>query len=188
MKKGLIPLIIRLEGSKNRLYKDPIGLYTIGVGHLVIKNDKNLIKVLGTDDISKLQRIKMKESQVAELLSLDLEIFIEDVTKRVKTVKNLEQHHLDALISLSFNIGRGAFKRSTLLMELLTDKPFSKVAQQFVRWNKAGGRVLPGLVIRRIVETHLFLGAKELIPSLTKKLKARHEEEVITLLKTYWSS
>ena len=88
MKKGLIPLIIRLEGSKNRLYKDPIGLYTIGVGHLVIKNDKNLIKVLGTDDISKLQRIKMKESQVAELLSLDLEIFIEDVTKRVKTVKN----------------------------------------------------------------------------------------------------
>lgn len=61
-----------------------------------------------------------------------------------------------AMVSLAFNIGAGAFKKSTLL-RLLNDGHFEAAAEQFLRWNRAGGREMPGLTRRRQAERQLFL-------------------------------
>jgi lysozyme len=71
---------------------------------------------------------------------------------------SLLPHERDALISLSYNIGRGAFTNSTLV-RLLNAGDKVAAADQFLRWNRAGGRVVLGLVKRRTAERDLFLNA-----------------------------
>ncbi len=61
-----------------------------------------------------------------------------------------------AMVSLAFNIGAGAFRKSTLL-RLVNDGHFEAAAEQFLRWNRAGGREMPGLTRRRQAERQLFL-------------------------------
>ncbi len=61
-----------------------------------------------------------------------------------------------AMVALAFNIGAGAFKKSTLL-RLVNDGHFEAAAEQFLRWNRAGGREMPGLTRRRQAERQLFL-------------------------------
>ncbi len=70
----------------------------------------------------------------------------------------LKQHQFDALVSLSFNIGAGAFHRSTLLRKLNAGD-VAGAAQQFHVWKWAGGRVQSGLIIRRAAERALFEGS-----------------------------
>lgn len=79
-----------------------------------------------------------------------------DVNNAVKVTIN--QHQFDALVSLTFNIGTGAFNGSTLLRKLNAGD-VQGAAQQFAVWNKQAGRVLPGLVTRRAAEAALFLRA-----------------------------
>ena len=67
----------------------------------------------------------------------------------------LSQNQFDALCSLVFNIGCGAFQGSTLLRKL---KAGETAASEFLRWNKAGGVELKGLTRRREAEMRLFLG------------------------------
>lgn len=71
------------------------------------------------------------------------------------TLTPLSQEQFDALVSLTFNIGVGAFRRSTLLT-LLDQRQYSKAAAQFDRWNKQKGNVLNGLTRRRKIERELF--------------------------------
>ncbi|WP_312069487.1 lysozyme, partial [Acinetobacter sp.] len=68
----------------------------------------------------------------------------------------LSQNQFDALVSLTYNIGSTAFKNSTLLKKL-NAKDYAGAADQFLRWNKGGGKVLKGLVRRREAERALFL-------------------------------
>lgn len=67
----------------------------------------------------------------------------------------LKQNQYDALVSFVFNVGAGAFARSTLL-KYLNRGEFSKVCGQFMRWDKAGKRKLLGLRLRRRAEAELF--------------------------------
>jgi lysozyme len=60
-------------------------------------------------------------------------------------------------VSLAFNIGSGAFKKSTLVKELNQGNRYG-AANQFLRWDKAGGRTLKGLTNRRKAERDQFLG------------------------------
>ena len=85
---------------------------------------------------------------------------LEDDARTVDRVVaiTLKQHERDALISLSYNIGRAAFSRSTLL-RLLNSGNKTGAADQILRWNRAGGRVVLGLVKRRTAERNLFLYA-----------------------------
>jgi lysozyme len=70
----------------------------------------------------------------------------------------MEPHERDALISLSYNIGRSAFSNSTLLRRLNAgDK--AGAADQFRRWNRSKGKVTEGLVKRRNAERDMFLTA-----------------------------
>ena len=68
----------------------------------------------------------------------------------------LNDNQLAACTSLAYNIGLAAFRGSTLLRKL-NDGDYQGAADQFPVWNKAGGRVVQGLVNRRAAERDLFL-------------------------------
>lgn len=70
----------------------------------------------------------------------------------------IASHQKAGLVSLAYNIGTGALRKSTLL-RLLNEGDYKGAAGQFGRWNRAGGRVLPGLTKRRAAERALFEGA-----------------------------
>jgi lysozyme len=71
-------------------------------------------------------------------------------------VAPLTQNQFDALVSFTYNLGRGNLATSTLL-RLLNAKDYTGAANQFPRWNKSKGIVLNGLVSRRADEKALFL-------------------------------
>ena len=89
------------------------------------------------------------------LLLEDVEVFEEAINKLVEVP--LEQNQFDALVSWTFNLGSTNLKNSTLL-KVLNDKDYEGVPAQIKRWNKAGGKVLQGLVRRREAEALLFQG------------------------------
>ncbi len=69
----------------------------------------------------------------------------------------LAQHEFDALVAFAYNVGLGAFRKSTLL-RLLNKGDKASAAKQFDRWNKAGGKMLAGLTRRRAAERAMFEG------------------------------
>jgi len=69
----------------------------------------------------------------------------------------LTEHELAALSSFTYNVGEGQFQKSTLVQKLNAGDRHG-AANELLRWNKAGDKVLPGLVTRRKEERELFLG------------------------------
>lgn len=126
------------EGVRLKAYDDGVGVWTIGVGH--------------TKGVKRGDEITM--TQADEFLRTDLADAEKAVNTRV-TVP-LTQGQFDALVSFVFNLGSGAFMASTLLKKL-NARDYDGAADEFLRWNKAGGRVLAGLVKRRISERIMFL-------------------------------
>jgi len=124
-------------------YLDPIRVLTIGWGHT---NDNGR----QFDSTS----IWTQAECDAEFLN-DMAIFEKAVNDLVTVPLN--QDEFDALVSFTFNVGAGNLKSSTLLRKLNAGD-FAGAAQEFPRWNKAGGEVLPGLVKRRAAEALLFQG------------------------------
>lgn len=78
-----------------------------------------------------------------------------DIAAHVKVP--LTQNQFDALVSFIYNVGSTAFDNSTLL-KLLNNGQYATAAEQFLRWNRQGGKVLRGLTRRRQAEHDLFLG------------------------------
>jgi len=135
--KGL-ELIKSHESLQLNAYLCPAKVWTIGYGH--------------TGDVVRGQRIT--EAEADKLLLNDLQRF----EKAVNAVTApLDQGQYDALVSFAFNVGVGAFRSSTLL-RLLNHGDYEGAAGQFKRWNKGGGKVLPGLVRRREEERAMFEG------------------------------
>jgi lysozyme len=91
------------------------------------------------------------------------ERFLKDLESREQSLTKLigdtptEPCEFDAMLSLAYNIGMGAFKASTLLKEHKA-KHKSRAAAQFLNWNKVRGVVVMGLVRRRIAERLMYLG------------------------------
>jgi lysozyme len=90
-----------------------------------------------------------------ELLLEDVQRFEEAVNEEVKVP--LKQNQFDALVSWTFNLGPSNLKQSTLL-RVLNEGEYDQVPAQIKRWNKAGGKVLDGLIRRREAEALLFEG------------------------------
>ncbi|WP_199152960.1 lysozyme [Chromobacterium sp. ASV23] len=134
-----IQLIQQFEGLRLTAYQDSVGVWTIGYGHT------------GPDVRSGLS---ISNSQATQLLSQDLQRFEQGVSNLVKAAIN--QNQFDALISFSYNLGLGNLQSSTLL-RLLNQGDYQGAAGQFPLWDKAGGKVLPGLQKRRLAEQALFL-------------------------------
>lgn len=94
------------------------------------------------------------EAEGEKMLRRELNVFEDAVERLVKVEMN--QHVFDSLVLFSYNVGVGAFEKSTLL-KLLNQGKHDAAAAQFSRWTKGGGKVLPGLVKRRRAEAALFL-------------------------------
>lgn len=133
-----IDLIKKYEGCKLTAYKDAVGIWTIGYGH--------------TGGVS--AGMSISQTQAEAYLRSDLSTFESTVNNRVTVATS--QNMFDALVSLAFNIGSGAFGGSTLL-SLLNQGNYTGAADQFGSWVKAGGVTLQGLVKRRASEKTLFL-------------------------------
>ena len=132
------------EGVRLKPYKDPIGLWTVGVGHL-IGDGKSL-------PIEWFRTFTMDE--VNELLKKDLAKFEKGVLRLCPNY--LTQSRFDALVSFAFNVGLGNLQSSTLRQKHNRGDILG-AAQEFLKWNKAGGRVLRGLTVRRQDESNLYL-------------------------------
>lgn len=135
----------KLNPSKIIAYQDSIGIWTIGYGST--KNPYTGEKVRQGDVIT--------EATALDWLQQDIKQRVTAIKKLIKVP--VRQNELDALTSLAYNIGLGAFQRSTLLRLLNSNAPKIQVADQFLRWNKAGGKEVRGLTIRRQLERKLFL-------------------------------
>ncbi len=135
--------IARREGNKLTAYRDSVNVLTIGVGHT---------SAAGAPTVTAGMSITPHQSD--EILTRDLAKFEAAVNGAVKVL--LAQHEFDALVSLAFNIGGGAFAKSTLVKKLNAGDR-AGAANAFLSWDKAGGKTLKGLTIRRQAERAQFL-------------------------------
>lgn len=135
-----IDLICSFEGLRLKAYDDGVGVWTIGYGTTVINGTK--VKKGDTCTVD----------QAKSYMASDLKQFESAVNQ---TKVPLNQNQYDALVSLAYNIGVGAFLSSTLFKKL-NAKDYKGAAEQFDRWNRAGGKVMRGLTNRRAKERKLF--------------------------------
>jgi lysozyme len=142
--KAGIALIKHHEGVRNRPYRCPANLYTVGVGHL-IGDGKSLPESWNRT---------FSQEEIDGILKSDLKRFELGVHKMLPNVP-LRQHEFDALVSFCFNLGLGCFQRSTIRQALLRgDK--KAAMESLVKYCRAGGKILKGLQIRRLDEKALF--------------------------------
>lgn len=141
-----INLIKKFEGVRYKPYKCPAGLWTIGVGHL-IGDGKQL-----PDSYNK----TFTESEIDAILRKDLIRFERGVTMLFPMSYRFTQGMFDALCSFAFNGGVGLLQRSSVRSALLrNDKVMAGKA--LLRYNRGGGKILPGLVKRRQAEYNLLM-------------------------------
>lgn len=129
--------IVAHEGMRTTAYIDPVGVVTVCAGHT---------------KTAKLGQVKTK-AECAELLKQDTRA-AEATIKRLTHVK-LTQRQYDALVSFVFNLGEGNFARSTLLKRI-NEGRCTAASLEFLKWDYARGRRLPGLTARREYEAAEF--------------------------------
>lgn len=145
MKTGVsgVLLIKSFEALKLNAYLCPARVWTIGYGHT--KTAK--------------AGMRITHEWALDLLRQDLQDAENSVNQYVKV--KLTQNQFDALVSFVFNVGIGAFRKSTLL-RLLNKGQYDAVPAQLMRWNRAGGKVLSGLTRRRAEEAALWSRRNEI--------------------------
>lgn len=126
------------EGKENSAYRDPVGIVTICYGHT------------GTARIGQ----TLSDEECKELLAGDLGDAFDAVDEHVEV--ELPPTRRAALASFIYNVGEGAFQRSTLLRKLNAGQA-RQACEELLRWVYAKGRKLPGLVTRRRAERELCL-------------------------------
>lgn len=152
-KRG-VEVLRHLEGAAQRAYVCPAGLMTIGVGHVLTKDELYSGKIFIDGDEVK-WRDGLTDKQVDGLLRQDLYFYQKCVAAYV-TVP-LSSYQFDALVSFCFNVGMGAFRGSTLL-KMLNRGEYAAVPAQLKRWNKCNGKTLNGLTRRREIEAGMWQG------------------------------
>ncbi len=150
----LLDLLMEWEGFYTEAYPDGGGVLTIGIGHVLTRTER-LTGRISINGVSIRWKDGITREQVRQLKLQDLARFEKVVNRGVKV--SLEQNEFDALVSLAFNIGDGAFLKSTLL-KVLNAGHKDWVPDQFKRWCKDNGRVVQGLVNRRAKEIALWKG------------------------------
>jgi lysozyme len=132
-------LVAPWEGKENKAYLDVVGVYTICYGSTsgVKKGDYK------TDE------------QCLESLAEELSIHNDKMLRYVKVP--LADYQQAAFLSFTYNVGVGAFSKSTLLKKL-NNRDYIGACNELLRWNKAGGKVYNGLTRRREAERKVCLG------------------------------
>jgi len=144
------------EGVRLKPYQCPAKLWTIGVGHVIDPNHAKLkiedrIFLPCPPDWNR----KFTMDEVNAILAKDLERFERGVLKYCPSAGN-KQSWIDSLVSFSFNVGLGTLQRSTLRQKH-NRGDYQGAADEFLKYTKAGGKVLKGLVNRRNDERAIYL-------------------------------
>ena len=134
-----LSLIKKFEGCELEAYKCAAGVWTIGYGSTKGVEEGNTITQEEADKLL-LDEMEEYEGYINDMVNVDL-----------------KQNEFDALVSWVYNLGSSNLSSSTLLQKLNT-KEWDDVPNQIKRWNKAGGKVLQGLIRRREAEALLFEG------------------------------
>ena len=134
-----IDLIKEFEGCKLEAYKDAVGVLTVGYGHTGSDVKPGMI---------------INQAMAQQLLVKDLEKFETGVEDLVRV--GLADNEFSALVCFAYNVGLHNLEHSHLLLKVnLGD--MNGAADEFLKWSKAGGEILPGLLRRRQAERALFL-------------------------------
>ena len=145
MNKG-IAIIRKYEALRLQAYICPSGLATIGFGATFFENGTRV--KLGD---------KITRDRADQLLFFQVKLFADEVRRTVKS--NINENQLGALVSFCFNVGGAAFGKSTLAKKVNANPFDSTIRNEFMRWTRGGGKVLPGLVKRREEEANLYYAA-----------------------------
>ena len=138
--KAGLDLIKKFEGLRLKSYKCPGGKWTIGYGHTgqSIKSGQTIT-----------------EHQADAILDVDVDKFERGVLAALDG-HPVTENQFSALVSFAFNLGTAALARSSLLKKLKAGD-IAGAAAEFMKWQYAAGKVLPGLLKRRAEERALFL-------------------------------
>ena len=142
--EAALTIIKSFEGFSSDPYLDPIGIPTIGFGSIWSANGDRIS--MDHPCVSKEQATKLLQKEVRH---------VEAAIRRLIKAE-LTENMFSAVASLAYNIGTGNLQRSTLRIKLNRGR-YLDAADEFPKWRKAGGRVLKGLVRRRIAERNLFV-------------------------------
>lgn len=137
-----IDLMHKYEGLKLSSYKCPAGVWTIGFGNTFYENGA---KVGPNQHISERRAHQLFENIVNKNFNLK---------PLIKVV--LTENQYSALVCFAYNVGMGNFSKSTLLKKVNANPNDETIAKEFLKWNKAGGKVLNGLTKRRQSESDLY--------------------------------
>ena len=153
-KKALL-CIRHHEGIKLRPYRCPALLWTCLVGHVCDPNHTRIpLEQRKSLPIPEGWNRQFTIEEADAVLAKDLERFIRGVSKYCPVITS--QGQLDALVSFSFNLGLGTLQRSTLRQKH-NRGDYTGAAEEFLKYTKAGGKILKGLVTRRKDERALYL-------------------------------
>lgn len=142
-----LAMIEAFEGYFAKPYRDPIGVVTQGYGHTAMSGGEAIGGIWS----------KTKARQVLrDDLSRKYEPGVRKLLRREPT-----QGQWDAMVSFAFNCGVGALAKSSILKHFNRGDD-AQAAASFALWNKAGGRVFPGLVRRRAAEALAYQGVQDL--------------------------
>ena len=139
-----VPLIAKFEGFRSKVYQDVAGVWTVGYGSTYLLDGSHV--TINTPPISEPDARAMLATVVARTLAA--------VRGMVKVP--MTDGQAAALASFAYNLGPAALRASTLLKKFNAGDT-QGAADQFLGWCHAGGRVIQGLVNRRIAERDLFL-------------------------------
>jgi lysozyme len=142
-KKG-IEMMHHYEGLKLTAYLCPAKVWTIGYGNTFYEDGS---KVKAGDKIT-------KERADQLFINITNKNFAEPLLKLIKVKFN--ENQFSALVCFAYNVGTGALAKSTLLKKVNINPNDLTIRNEFLKWNKAGGKVLNGLTKRRESEANLY--------------------------------
>lgn len=150
--EGLIYFIKEMEGFAPSIYKDVVGIKTIGYGLTgnEIENYNNITEEKATKLLTK----HINDSYFSQVLNI----------VKSKGVQHPLQREIDAFACFAYNLGVKSFRDSTLLKKYIAGERGESIQNEFMRWKYAGGKIYQGLIKRRILEWKIFSGSKDKIP------------------------
>ena len=140
-----VALCKRFEGFKSRVYLCPAGVPTIGYGSTYYGNGAKV--ALSDEPIS--------ETIAETLLLHELQFTYLPGVLRNCPILLTDERKCNAVVDFCYNLGIGRLQTSTLKRKI-NEQNWEAAKDQLLLWNKAGGRVLPGLDKRRKAEATLL--------------------------------
>ena len=165
-----LDLIKQWEGCKLTAYRDVVGVWTIGYG----------ITANAGVGIEPCEGMVITQAQAEEHLRRAVDKFADKVAALIKVP--VTANEFGACVMLSYNIGLGAFGKSTVLRELNKGNK-EGASSAFHMWNKAGGKIVKGLVNRRLAEVELFMSEDAPVAEKSESLISTIIRIILTLIK-----